>query len=126
MVLGRFLVGGLLSAADYVQAQRVRRLIKNEMAQALQEVDVLVTPTSPKPAALLEGYDPAATLAAPSFTAPFNVAGLPAISVPGGFSSEGLPIGLQIAGKPFDEPTVLRVAYTYQQAARWFQRRPPL
>lgn len=126
MVLDRFLVGGLLSAADYVQAQRVRRLIKNEMAQALQEVDVLVTPTSPKPAALLEGYDPFTTLAAPSFTAPFNVAGLPAISLPGGFSPEGLPIGLQIAGKPFDEPTVLRMAYAYQQAARWFQRRPLL
>jgi aspartyl-tRNA(Asn)/glutamyl-tRNA(Gln) amidotransferase subunit A len=126
MVVGRFLLGGLLSGSDYVQAQRVRRLIKNEMAQALQGVDVLVTPTSPKPAALLKGYDPTTTLTAPSFTAPFNVTGLPAISVPGGFSSDGLPIGLQIAGKPFDEPTVLRVAYAYQQAARWFQRRPPI
>jgi aspartyl-tRNA(Asn)/glutamyl-tRNA(Gln) amidotransferase subunit A len=126
MVRARFLLGGLLSAGDYLQAQRVRRLIKREMAQALQEVDVLVTPTSPKPAALLEGYDATVTLTGRSFTSPFNVAGLPAISIPGGFTAEGLPIGLQIAGKPFDESTVLRVAYAYQQAARWFERRPPI
>lgn len=62
----------------------------------------------------------------PSFMAPFNLTGLPAISVPCGFSGSGLPIGLQIAGKPFDEPTVLRVAYTYQQHAGWWKRRPPL
>ncbi len=126
MVRARFLLGGMLSTADYLQAQRVRRLIKREMAQALQEADVLVTPTSPKPAALLEGYDATVTLTGRSFTSPFNVAGLPAISIPGGFTSQGLPIGLQIAGKPFDEPTVLRVAYAYQQAARWFERRPPV
>lgn len=126
MVRDRILLGGLFSMSDYVQAQRVRKLIKQEMAQALQEVDVLVTPTSPKPAALLEGYEAMSTLVNPSFTAPFNVTGLPAISIPGGFTQAGLPIGLQIAGKPFDESTVLRVAYTYQQAARWFERRPPI
>ncbi|MBM3943413.1 MAG: Asp-tRNA(Asn)/Glu-tRNA(Gln) amidotransferase subunit GatA [SAR202 cluster bacterium] len=126
MVRVRFLLGGLISSSDYLQAQRVRRLIKREMAQALQEVDVLVTPTSPKPAALLEGYDATVTLTGRSFTSPFNVAGLPAISIPGGFTREGLPIGLQIAGKPFDEPTVLRVACGYEQAARWFERRPPV
>jgi aspartyl-tRNA(Asn)/glutamyl-tRNA(Gln) amidotransferase subunit A len=66
------------------------------------------------------------TLTGRSFTSPFNVTGLPAISIPGGFTAQGLPIGLQIAGKPFDEPTVLRVAWAYQQAARWFERRPPI
>ena len=126
MVRSRFLLGGLLSMSDYVQAQRVRLLIKQEMARALQEVDVLVTPTSAKPAPLLEGYQRSATLTGPSFTGPFNLSGLPSISVPGGFTSAGLPIGLQIAGKPFDESTVLRVAYTYQQSAGWFQRRPPI
>jgi aspartyl-tRNA(Asn)/glutamyl-tRNA(Gln) amidotransferase subunit A len=112
--------------SDYIQAQRVRRLIKQEMAQVLQEVDVLVTPTSPKPAARIQGYDRTATLTGPSFTGPFNVAGLPAISIPGGFSSSGLPIGLQVVGKPFDELTVLQVSYTYQQAAHWFEQRPPV
>ena len=126
MVRDRFLLGGLLTMSDYVQAQRVRNLIKREMADALKEVDVLVTPTSPKPAAALEGYSGRATLTGPSFTGPFNASGIPAISVPGGFSSDGLPIGLQIAGKPFDEATVLRVAYNYEQAARWFERRPPV
>ena len=124
MVRDRFLLGGMLTISDYVQAQRVRSLIKREMADALREVDVLVTPTSPKPAAALEGYSGGATLTGPSFTGPFNASGIPAISTPGGFSSDGLPIGLQIAGKPFDEATVLRVAYAYEQAARWFERRP--
>lgn len=126
MVRNRFLLGGLLTISDYIQAQRVRRLIKREMAEALKEVDVLITPTSPKPAAAFEGYTGSATLSGPSFTGPFNASGLPAISVPGGFSSQGLPIGLQIAGKPFDEATVLRVAYSYEQASRWFETRPPV
>ena len=124
MVRDRFLLGGMLTIGDYVQAQRVRRLIKQEMAEVLREVDVLVTPTSPKPAAAFEGYSGGATLTGPSFTGPFNASGLPAISTPGGFSEDGLPIGLQIAGKPFDEATVLRVAYAYEQAAQWFERRP--
>ena len=126
MVRNRFLLGGLLSMSDYVQAQRVRSLVKREMAEALSAVDVLVTPTSPKPAAALEGYSGGTTLTGPSFTGPFNVSGIPAISVPGGFSSGGLPIGLQIAGKPFDESTVLRVAYAYQEEARWYETRPPI
>ena len=126
MVRDRFLLGGLLTTADYVQAQRVRRLIKDEMAAALREVDVLVTPTSPKPAAAFAGYTGSATLTGPSFTGPFNASGLPAISIPGGFSSDGLPIGLQIAGRPFAEATVFRAAYAYEQAARWFDRRPPV
>lgn len=126
MVRARFLLGGLLSTSDYVQAQRVRLLIKGEMAQALREVDVLVTPTSPKPAPLLEGYERTSTLTGPSFTGPFNLSGLPAISVPGGFTSSGLPIGLQIAGRAFDESTVLRMAHTYEQSAGWYQKRPPI
>ena len=119
-----FYVGGLLTAADYVQAQRTRSRIKREFAQVLQKVDLLVMPTRPKPAPTFEEYDPMSPLFSPSFTAPFNQTGMPAISVPCGFDSAGLPLGLQIAGKPFDEPTVLKVAYTYQQYARWYQKRP--
>jgi aspartyl-tRNA(Asn)/glutamyl-tRNA(Gln) amidotransferase subunit A len=126
MVLDRFLLGGLFTQSDYVQAQRVRRLVQEEMAQVLREVDVMVTPTFPKPAALIEGYDGAATMFGPSFTGPFNITGLPAISVPGGFTQAGLPIGLQVIGQPFAESMVLRVSHAYEQEARWNDTRPPI
>jgi aspartyl-tRNA(Asn)/glutamyl-tRNA(Gln) amidotransferase subunit A len=126
MVRARFRIGGLLSAGDYVQAQRCRQIVKREFAEVLRKVDLLVTPTMTQPAAAFQGYDATSTIRGPSFTAPFNVTGLPAISVPCGFTANGLPVGMQIAGKPFDEPTVLRAAYTYQQHARWFERRPPI
>ena len=124
MVRARFRIGGLFSASDYLQAQRARQSVKREFAEVLREVDVVVTPTMTQPAAAFEGYDATSTVRGRSFTAPFNVTGLPAISVPCGFTEGGLPIGMQIAGKPFDEPTVLRAAYTYQQSVNWYQRRP--
>ena len=126
IVRGRFRVGALLSAADYLQAQRVRAWARREFAEVMQQVDLLATPTMTQPAAAFAGYDPAATVRGRSFTAPFNVTGLPAISVPCGFTSSGLPIGMQIAGKPFDEPGVIQAAYTYQQHARWYETRPPI
>jgi aspartyl-tRNA(Asn)/glutamyl-tRNA(Gln) amidotransferase subunit A len=126
MVRARFRIGGLFSASDYLQAQRARQSVKREFAEVLREVDVVVTPTMTQPAAAFEGYDATSTVRGRSFTAPFNVTGLPAISVPCGFTEGGLPIGMQIAGKPFDEPTVLRAAYTYQQSANWYQRRPAI
>ena len=126
IVRGRFRVGALMSAADYLQAQRVRTLARREFAEVLKGVDLLVTPTMTQPAAAFEGYDPASTVRGRSFTAPFNVTGLPAISVPCGFTEGGLPIGMQLAGKPFDEPSVIQAAYTYQQHAHWCDTRPPI
>jgi aspartyl-tRNA(Asn)/glutamyl-tRNA(Gln) amidotransferase subunit A len=126
IVRGRFRVGALMSAADYLQAQRVRTLARREFAEVLKDVDLLVTPTMTQPAAAFEGYDPASTVRGRSFTAPFNVTGLPAISVPCGFTEDGLPIGMQLAGKPFDEPSVIQAAYTYQQHAHWCDTRPPI
>ena len=126
IVRGRFRVGALMSAADYLQAQRVRTGARREFAEVMKGVDLLVTPTMTQPAAAFEGYDPASTVRGRSFTAPFNVTGLPAISVPCGFTEDGLPIGMQIAGKPFDEPGVIQAAYTYQQHARWYETRPPM
>ncbi len=126
MVRARFRIGGVFSASDYVQAQRCRQWVKREFADVMRRVDLLVTPTMTQPAPAFEGYDAASTIRGPSFTAPFNVTGMPAISVPCGFTASGLPVGLQIAGKPFDEPTVLRAAYTYQQHTRWYEQRPPI
>ena len=126
MVRNRFLLGGLLSASDYNQALRMRRVIKDEMADALHRADVLVTPTYASPAPKIEGYAGGTTLTQPSFTGPFNVSGLPAVSTPSGLSDDGLPMGLQIVGRPFDEATVLRVAHAYEQTARFIDRRPPV
>ena len=126
LVRNRFLLGGLLSASDYNQALRMRRVIKDEMADALRQADVLVTPTYASPAPRIEGYAGATTLTQPSFTGPFNVSGLPAVSTPSGLSDSGLPMGLQVVGRPFDEATTLRVAYSYEQATRFIDRRPPV
>ena len=125
IVRGRFRIGGLLKASDYLQAQRVRQWCRREFGDALRKVDLLVTPTMTQPAPAFEGYDPTSAILGRSFTAPFNVTGLPAISVPCGFTASGLPIGMQIAGRPFDEPGVIQAAYTYQQHAGWFHTRPP-
>ena len=126
IVRARFRIGGLLSASDYLQAQRVRSWARRDFAAALQKVDLLATPTMTQPAPAFEGYDPLATVRGRSFTAPFNVTGLPAISVPCGFTDAGLPVGMQLAGKPFDEPGIIQAAYAYQQQAGWRDLRPPL
>lgn len=124
MVRARFRTGGLFSAADYVQAQRARNVLKRQFAEALRRVDVIASPTMSNPAPRFDEMDAMTTSRVPSFTGPYNLTGMPAISTPCGFTTEGLPIGLQIAGKPFDEPTVFRAAYAYEQRARLFERRP--
>jgi len=123
--------GLFVSAVDYILAQRARAFLTREFIQTLRGIDVLVTPTTITPAAPLEGSDQTASSLAMSqeytrFTYPFNLTGLPALSVPCGFTAQGLPIGLQIAGRPRDEATVLRVGHTYQQVTEWHLRRPTL
>jgi aspartyl-tRNA(Asn)/glutamyl-tRNA(Gln) amidotransferase subunit A len=122
----RMLAGGLITATEYVQAQRLRARLQADMAATLRRVDVLATPTSPKPApTLAQVYDP--EYGSPrGNTGAFNMTGLPALAVPCGFTASGLPISLQLAGRPFDEATVLRVGHTYEQATEWHKRRPPL
>lgn len=126
MVRARFRMGGLFTAGEYVQAQRVRHVLKREFAAALQQVDLIASPTMSNPAPAFNNVDVMTTARMPSFTGPYNLTGMPAISVPCGFTKAGLPVGLQLAGKPFDEPTVLRAAYTYQQRMRLFEKRPPV
>jgi aspartyl-tRNA(Asn)/glutamyl-tRNA(Gln) amidotransferase subunit A len=122
----KLLAGGLLHGAEYAQAQRLRARLCQDMAAALTTVDVLVTPTTPGPAPSFE------TVLTPDFPfarsnmAPFNMAGLPALALPCGFTASGLPLSLQIAGRPFDEATVLRVGHSYEQATDWHRRRPPI
>ena len=125
----RIYFGVLTSAADYLQAQRIRARVKRECAEVFRKVDLLALPCQQLTAPKFEEVDPLDTLykhLAPEYHSPFNLAGLPAISIPCGFSNNNLPIALQLVGKPFDEPTVFRAAYTYQQHARVYEKRPPI
>jgi aspartyl-tRNA(Asn)/glutamyl-tRNA(Gln) amidotransferase subunit A len=118
--------GAFYGAADYVQAQRVRSLINAGVGRVLADVDVLVTPTALTVAPAFEGYDVNAMRALPSFMSLWNLTGSPALSVCCGFSEAGLPIGLQIIGKAFDEPMVLKVGDAYQRLTDWHTRRPQI
>jgi aspartyl-tRNA(Asn)/glutamyl-tRNA(Gln) amidotransferase subunit A len=125
----QFQVGAFFTAADYVQAQRMRPLIRQECADAFATdggVDVLVTPTMPTTAPRFADYNPDALLSSPTFTPIWNLTGLPAISIPCGLSSQNLPIGMQIVGRPFAEPTVFKVADGYQQISNWHLTLPPI
>jgi aspartyl-tRNA(Asn)/glutamyl-tRNA(Gln) amidotransferase subunit A len=124
-------------ATDYIKALRVRTLLMDEMAAALAACDVMVVPASTSLPGRLEAPAIAATDVKPgSIATPFrggntflgNMTGLPALVLPCGFSAEGssLPIGLQIYGRAFDEATVFRAGYAYEQAAGWHRRRPEL
>ena len=127
IMLGTYALSAGYYDAYYLKAQRVRTLIRREFEAAFQRCHALVTPVSPTPAFRLgeKVADPLQMYLSDVFTIPVNIAGLPAISVPCGVS-QGLPVGLQVIGRPFDEPTVLRVAYAYQQASDWHRRRPPI
>ena len=114
------------TAADHVQARRVRRFVASKVDGILSEVDVIATPTAGAGAPPVENLDFATALTLPVFTAPWNALGLPTVSVPCGFTGDGLPVGLQLAGRRFDETTVLRVADGFQALTDWHTRRPPL
>jgi aspartyl-tRNA(Asn)/glutamyl-tRNA(Gln) amidotransferase subunit A len=125
-VRNRVLTGAFLSAADYIQAQRARSVLIGQLRSIMGRVDAIVSPAAARPASSFAEFDPDSAFKTPSFTNPFNLSGLPAISVPCGFSSATLPIGLQIAGRAFDEATVLRIAHAYEQATAWHKQRPPI
>src|SRR5262244_3612113 len=122
----RLLAGALVLASEYTQAQRIRAEICAETAEVLRDVDLLATPTTPKPATPFTlAHDP--EFAFPkSNMAPFNLTGLPTLALPCGFSSTGLPLSMQLSGRPFEESTVLRVGHAYEQATAWHTRRPPV
>ncbi|MFQ5781250.1 MAG: Asp-tRNA(Asn)/Glu-tRNA(Gln) amidotransferase subunit GatA, partial [Nitrospiria bacterium] len=114
--------------AYYKKAQQVRTLIKNDFDAAFNVVDAILTPTSPTPAFRFgEKMDnPLQMYLSDIFTISVNLAGIPAISLPCGFTTEGLPVGLQVIGKPFDEKGILRAAYAYEQINDFHKRRPEI
>jgi aspartyl-tRNA(Asn)/glutamyl-tRNA(Gln) amidotransferase subunit A len=120
----RMLEGAFLSAADYITAQRARAVLNEQMLENFARVNVFVTPTIARPPDAFDTLDPNEQNLRPNFTNPFNLAGLPAISVPCGFTSGPLPVGMQIVGPAFAEATCFRVAYAYEQATDWHIRRP--
>jgi aspartyl-tRNA(Asn)/glutamyl-tRNA(Gln) amidotransferase subunit A len=125
----RIYLGLLTNSADYIQAQRVRSRLRTELAAVFASVDCLALPIQAGPAPRVEDVKPLDVLfrhAVPEFQAPFNLAGLPAVSVPCGFSASGLPIALQLVGRPFDEATVLGAACAYQEHTDWHLRHPPI
>jgi len=127
----RLLQGQAIPAVDYLRAQQQRRAFSSYLRSSMQVVHALVLPTIPMPAILIEqadtdilidGVTENATVALLRLTMPYNLAGLPAISLPCGFSAGGLPIGLQVVGKPFEEAMILRIAHAYQQLTDWHRR----
>jgi aspartyl-tRNA(Asn)/glutamyl-tRNA(Gln) amidotransferase subunit A len=125
-------MGRLVTGADYLRAEQVRARIMAEMAAVLAGADAIVTPTTPLTAwttgteTVTLGGRPESVLAASwRLTYPFNLTGLPAIALPCGFDRHGLPISLQIAARPFAEPTLLRIAHRYERAHDWWRRLPP-
>jgi aspartyl-tRNA(Asn)/glutamyl-tRNA(Gln) amidotransferase subunit A len=125
-VRNRLREAAFLNAADYLAAQRARTVVRAHVDDILQGVDAILSPTSATPGEAFAKIDPETRFREPSFVNPANLLGLPAISVPCGFSAGGLPIGLQIAGGPFEEPTVLRIAHAYERATTWHQLHPRL
>ena len=121
----RVIRGALWSAADYAVATRARGRFCRAMADVLTGIDVMALPTSLSPA---ERFDDETYVhyARPPFTRIFNLTGQPSISLPCGFTESGLPIGLMLSGRPFEDATVLRLAHAYEQSHDWCRRRPPL
>ncbi|MFH1014433.1 MAG: Asp-tRNA(Asn)/Glu-tRNA(Gln) amidotransferase subunit GatA [Nitrospirota bacterium] len=128
IMLGTYALSSGYYDAYYKKAQQARTLIKTDFEKAFNSVDMIVTPTSPT-AAFKSGEkteDPLQMYLSDIFTISVNLAGIPAISIPCGFTSSNLPIGLQIIGKHFDEESILKAAYAYEQSTDWHKRKPNL
>ena len=127
IMLGTYALSAGYYDAYYGKAQSVRTLVRREFAAAFAKVDLIVAPTTPNVAFKHgEKEDPLSMYLNDAFTIPGNLSGIPGVSVPCGFSANGLPIGLQVLGRPLDETRVLRAAYAYEQATTWRERRPDL
>ncbi|NQW51738.1 MAG: amidase [Rhodospirillales bacterium] len=119
-------LGAFFTAADYISAIRFRRELQEKMAKVMTEVDLLVLPTAAVPAPRLTEVGSYSSFETPNFTMPFNISGLPALALCNGFSGTGLPLSLQIVGRPFEDALVLRAGHAYETATSWKERRPAL
>ena len=127
IMLGTYALSAGYHDAYYGQAQKVRTLVRQDFEKAFARVDVLAAPTTPGVAFRHgEKADPLAMYMNDVYTIPASMTGLPAVSVPCGFSATGLPIGLQLIGRTLDESTLLRAAHAYEQATPWRERHPSL
>jgi aspartyl-tRNA(Asn)/glutamyl-tRNA(Gln) amidotransferase subunit A len=122
----RLVLGGLLSAADYLAAQKKRRELIAATAAAAADCDILLTAAQPGEAARIEEVSKWAFLEKPNFTIPFNVTGWPGLTLCTGFGDGGLPVAMQLVGKPFSEPMLFRAGHAYETAHGWRARRPAM
>ncbi len=126
-ILQRLRNGVMVTSSQYVHARHTQTILRKKFNDFFRNYDILLTPTTPITAPLIQGenaLERAKTLT--RFTAPFNLSGLPALTMPCGFDSQGLPIGLQLVTRAWNEEKLLQVAYIYEQSAGWWQRRPAL
>ena len=132
-VRGRLEEGAMTPAVSYIAAQRARTEFNRAIAEAMKTYDILLAPTNAVPAPRIGenvvevgGVTEAKLALMPRLTRPHNICGIPTVSVPCGFSSDGLPIGVQLAARPFEDALALQVAYAYEQATDWHSQRPPV
>ncbi len=128
IMLGTYALSAGYYEAYYKKATQVRRLVKEDFEKAFEDTDVILTPTSPTPAFRIgeKTDDPLQMYLMDVFTIPVNMAGIPGISIPCGFNRLGLPIGLQFLGRHFDEATIIRAAYTFEQNTDFHLEKPPI
>jgi len=124
MFRDRVATAALISGFDLMQAQRRRRLLCQELAAAMEGLDVMVTATASGEAPRIADVPKWTSMQRPGFVMPFSLTGVPAMSVCTGFGAGGLPVAMQLVGKPFSEPTLFRAAYAYERATEWRKRRP--
>jgi aspartyl-tRNA(Asn)/glutamyl-tRNA(Gln) amidotransferase subunit A len=121
----RVVFGAFLRGSDYVEAQRLRRELCTSFDTAMRDCDLLLCAITPGGAPLFEEMTKMSSFERPSFSFPFNVTGSPALALRGGFTEDGLPLGIQLAGRPFEDEVVLRAGHAYERATSWSRRRPP-
>ena len=129
IILGTYVLSSGYYDAFYLRAQKVRTLIRQDFLNAFEKVDAIITPTTPTPAFKIgeKSDDPLQMYLSDIFTISCNLAGIPGISLPCGFTTNPkLPIGLQLLGKPFGEETILNIAHAYEQSTAWHKEKPPL